>query len=85
MIQTIIIPTLKRKEYPEVMKLSYKSMGLLSINYFNNYKNYLKLFFDNLEKNKHEFREFDMVSIFVIFDNILQNNISNNSLGSDIM
>lgn len=77
MLHDFIFPTLQRKQFPEVMLLSYTAMGLLSLNYFNsNYQNFLKLFFDNLSRMETgDFKEFDMISLLVIFDSILQNNI----------
>ncbi len=76
MVTTIILPTLSRKDFPEVFKMSFNAMGLLSINFFNsNYKNFLRLFYDQIEKNSQEFTEFEMLSLFIIFDSILQNNM----------
>lgn len=84
MINTIIFPTLKRKEFPDVMKVSYNSMGLLAVNHFSQYKDFLKLFFDQIESKiiSGDFRDFEMVSLFVIFDALLQNNITQNSVSS---
>jgi hypothetical protein len=78
MVTNIILPALSRKDFPEACKLGFNEMGLLAITCFNsNYKNFLKLFFDQIEKNNPEFLEFEMMSLLVIFDSILQNNINN--------
>lgn len=76
MVHEIILPAVQRKEFPEVMSISYNAMGLLAINHFKSYKNYLKLFFDNLKPKTDttEFREFNMISLFIIFDSLLLNN-----------
>jgi hypothetical protein len=86
MLNRFIIPYIKKKEFPEVIKTSYSCMGMLSINYFNNYKKFLKLFFDYVDKEEPEaFYEFDKISINIIFDSILHNNISNDNMTQDIM
>ena len=86
MLSNIIIPTLQKKEHPEVMRISYTAMGLLAVNYFNNYKNFLKLFFDQIDKqNFYEFREFDMISLYIIFDSILQNNIQQENMPQELL
>jgi len=81
MVQNIILPCVQRKEFPEVMRLSYNSMGLLSINFHNSsYKNFLKLFYDQLDKKSHdEFKEIERISLFIIFDSMLTSNV--NELG----
>lgn len=81
MVNDIILTSIQRKEYPEVMRISFNSMGLLAINHFNsNYKNYLKLFFDQIEKRPNHaedsFREFEKTSLNIIFDSILCNNLN---------
>jgi hypothetical protein len=77
MVTNIILPALSRRDFPEACKLSFNQMGLLAITCFNsNFKNFLKLFFDQIEKNNPEFSEFEMMSLLVIFDSILQNNIN---------
>ena len=54
-------------------------MGVCSINYPENF-NYLQLFFSNIDKNIKEnhvdFKDFDMTSLFVIFDSILHNDLT---------
>jgi hypothetical protein len=76
MTHSIILPTLTRKDIPEVLKLSYNAMGLLAINFFNsNYRNFLRLFYEQVEKNNPDFTEFEMLSLLIIFDSILQHNI----------
>ena len=57
------------------MRIGYTSMGVLAINYFNDYKKFLKLFFEHIEKNDIDFYEFDRVALTVIFDSMLQNNV----------
>ena len=76
MINDFIFPALQKKEYPEVMRMGYTSMGVLAINHFSDYKNFLKLFFEHIEKPEiGTFHEFDRIALTVIFDSILQNNI----------
>lgn len=84
MATSLVFPALKRKEFAEVMKQSYLCMGMLAIYHYNDFKNFLKIFFDQYEKRKsnNEFREFDMYALFVIFDTALKNDTS--SLGSVI-
>ena len=76
MINDFIFPALQKREYPEVMRMGYTSMGILAINYFSDYRQFLKLFFEHLEKPETgTFHEFDRIALTVIFDSILQNNI----------
>jgi hypothetical protein len=79
MINDFIFPALQKKEYPEVMRIGYTSMGVLAINYFNDYKKFLKLFFEHIDKSETNFYEFDRVALTVIFDSMLQNNIDDAS------
>ena len=78
-MNTILIPCIKKKDFPEVMRQSYLVMGVCSVNYVKEF-NYMQLFFSNIEKNIKEnsldFKDFDMTSLFVIFDAILHNDIS---------
>ena len=77
MVSSIILPALSRKDLPEVFKLSYNAMGLLALNFFNShYKNFLKLFYDQIEKPNPEFTDFEMLSLMIIFDSILQHNVA---------
>jgi hypothetical protein len=85
MVQRIILPTVQRKDFPDVMRLSYNAMGLLAITHFNLYRNFLKLFFDQVEKQSPEFREFDMTSLCIIFDSILQNKIDTSCFPKELM
>jgi hypothetical protein len=86
MIHKFIIPYIKKKEFPEVIKTSYSSMGVLSINYFNNFKKFLKLFFDYVDKEENDFfYEFDKIALHIIFDSILHNNISTENMPQEIM
>lgn len=72
----IIVPSIRKKEYSEVIKKSYTVMGLLGINYFEENKNFLKLFFEQIKSfSNTNFREFDMLSTLIIFDSLLKNNI----------
>ena len=77
MVTTIIIPSLKKVQFPHVVHLSLEITGLLAINHFNStYKNFLKLFFDNLSNdNGEEFKESNRISLTIIFDSMLQNNL----------
>lgn len=75
MINDFIFPAFQKKEYPEVMRIGYTSMGVLAINYFNDYKKFLKLFFEQIEKSDIDFHEFDRVALTFIFDSMLQNNV----------
>jgi hypothetical protein len=56
---------------------SLEITGLLSINHFNStYKNFLKLFFDNLTNNRgEEFKEQNLITLNVVFDSMLINNL----------
>lgn len=81
MTQSIILPTLTRKDIPEVLKLSYNAMGLLAINFFNsNYRNFLRLFYEQVDKTSEKFSEFEMLSLLIIFDSILQHNIQESEI-----
>ena len=77
MASTIVIPGLKRKEMHSVLMGSLEITGLLSINHFNStYKNFLKLFFDNLSNDKgEEFKEQNLITLNVVFDSMLINNL----------
>lgn len=77
MASTIVIPGLKRKEIHSVLMGSLEITGLLSINHFNStYKNFLKLFFDNLTNDKgEEFKEQNLITLNVVFDSMLINNL----------
>jgi hypothetical protein len=83
-MNSILIPCIQKKDFPEVMRQSYLVMGVCSINYAESF-NYLQLFFSNIEKNINEnaidFKDFDMTSLFVIFDAILHNDISLLNIG----
>jgi hypothetical protein len=86
MLNRFIIPYIKKKEFPEVIKTSYSCMGMLSINYYGNFKKFLKLFFDYVDKEEPEaFYEFDKISLNIIFDSILHNNIANDNMSQEIM
>ena len=88
MVTEIILPAVQRKEFPDLMSISYKAMGLLAINHFKSYKNFLKLFFGNLHQQKGdigEFTEFNMVSLFIIFDSLLLNNFVTEENSKDLM
>lgn len=78
-MNTILIPCIQKKEFPEIMRQSYLVMGVCSVNYTKEF-NYLQLFFSNIDKNIKEnnidFKDFDMTSLFVIFDAILHNDTS---------
>lgn len=71
---TIFIPTLQKKEFPELMLEGYKAMGLCAINYNSVFQNYMKLFYDHISGKKTEdFKGFDVITIMTIFDNFLMN------------
>lgn len=84
MLTKFIKPSFETKQSSEVMIVSYTAMGLLAINYFNNYQHFLKLFFDRISEKKNEFIDFDMISLFIIFDSILQNNMQSENLVKEI-
>lgn len=77
MTTSLIIPTLKRTQFPSVVHTSLQITGLLAINHFNSpYRNFLKLFFDNLFKDNHdEFKDSNRIALSIIFDSMLQNNL----------
>jgi hypothetical protein len=77
MVQKLVLTSIQRKEFPEVMKISYNSMGLLGLNFpESNFRNYLKLFYDQLDKKAgDEFREFEKIALFIIFDSMLSSNL----------
>ena len=87
MLQEIILPAVQRKEFPDVMTISYNLMGLLAINHFKSFKSFLKLFFSNLQikNNQEEFREFSVISLFIIFDSLLMNNFATDEITKEIM
>ena len=66
------------------MRQSYLVMGVCTINYSNTF-NYLQLFIsnidNNIQENVFEFKDFDMTSLFVIFDTILHNDVSQLKIG----
>ena len=77
----MIIPTLQKKEFPELMLEGYKAMGICAINYYSVFQNYMKLFYDHISgKKSDEFKGFDMVTITTVFDNFLMNVQSNDEL-----
>jgi hypothetical protein len=75
---------IRKKEFPEVMRQSYLIMGVCCINYIKEF-NYIQLFFTNIDKNIQEnaieFKDFDMTSLFVIFDAVLHNDVSDIEIG----
>ncbi len=74
----MIFPGLKKKENPEVVKKSYLCMGLMVVNYYQEHKNFVKLFLDQLEKKKtgKDFKDFDMYALFVLFDSVITNDMT---------
>lgn len=78
MTTSLIIPTLKRTQFPSVVHTSLQITGLLAINHFNSpYRNFLKLFFDNLFKDEgEEFKDSSRIALSIIFDSMLQNNLT---------
>ena len=77
MVTKIIIPSLKKSQFPSVVHLALESTGLLAINNFSStYKNFLKLFFDTLSNDEcEEFKETNKIALTIILDSIMQNNI----------
>lgn len=74
----MIFPGLKKKDYPEIIKKSYLCMGLMVVNYYKEHKNFVKLFLDQLDKKKtgKDFKDFDMYALFVLFDSVISNDMS---------
>ena len=77
MVKDIVVPSLKKNSFPAVVLIGLEITGLLAINHFDSpYKNFLKIFFDNLSKDEpHEFNSNNLTTLSIILDSMLQNNL----------
>ena len=77
MVKELIVPGLKKNNFPEVVHISLENTGLMAINHFDSaYKNFMKIFFDNLEKdNGNDFKQKERISLIIVLDSILHNNV----------
>ncbi|MCQ2818450.1 MAG: hypothetical protein MJ252_14375 [archaeon] len=76
MIKDFIVPNLRKTNFPDLVHSSLEITGLLAINYYDsNYQNFLKLFFDNVDRADEEFLPSNRVALQIIFDSMLQNNL----------
>lgn len=75
---SMIFPALKKKQFPEVVKMSYYCLGLMLINYYKEHKNFINIFLGQLEKKKlaNDFREFDFHTLIILYDCVISNNMS---------
>lgn len=83
MASQIILPVIKKKERMDLVNDAFFAMGLMSVNYYKDFKNYFNLFLDTLkDPNREDFKEFQMRALFVFFDIILQNDLSSDEENS---
>lgn len=76
MATNIIVPIMKRKDSVVLVNEAFFVMGLMSIMYYKEFKNYFNLFMTYLkDHNKQEFKEIHMKSLFIFFDLIINNTI----------
>ena len=77
MVKDLIVPGLKKNNFPEVVHISLENTGLMAINHFDSaYKNFMKIFFDNLEKDDgSDFKQKERISLVIVLDSILHNNV----------
>jgi hypothetical protein len=77
MVQQLIVPSLKRVTFPRVVQSALENTGILAIIHYNTvFKNFLKLFFDNIQRdNTNKFSGVIRISLAILLDSCLINNL----------
>ena len=77
MVQQLIVPSLKRTTFPRVVQSALENTGILAIIHYNTvFKNFLKLFFDNVQRdNTDKFSGVIRISLAILLDSCLINNL----------
>ena len=77
MVQQLIVPSLKRVTFPRVVQSALENTGILAIIHYNTvFKNFLKLFFDNIQRDDtNKFTGVIRISLAILLDSCLMNNL----------
>ena len=77
MVQQLIVPSLKRTTFPRVVQSALENTGILAIIHYNTvFKNFLKLFFDNIQRDDtNKFSGVIRISLAILLDSCLINNL----------
>jgi hypothetical protein len=77
MVQQLIVPSLKRVTFPRVVQSALENTGILAIIHYNTvFKNFLKLFFDNIQRDDTtKFSGVIRISLAILLDSCLINNL----------
>ena len=77
MVQQLIVPSLKRTTFPRVVQSALENTGILAIIHYNTvFKNFLKLFFDNVQRDDtSKFSGVIRISLAILLDSCLINNL----------
>ena len=77
MVQQLIVPSLKRTTFPRVVQSALENTGILAIIHYNTvFKNFLKLFFDNVQRDDTtKFSGVIRISLAILLDSCLINNL----------
>ena len=77
MVQQLIVPSLKRTTFPRVVQSALENTGILAIIHYNTvFKNFLKLFFDNVQRDDTtKFSGVTRISLAILLDSCLINNL----------
>ena len=77
MVQQLIVPSLKRTTFPRVVQSALENTGILAIIHYNTvFKNFLKLFFDNVQRDDtNKFSGVIRISLAILLDSCLINNL----------
>ena len=77
MVQQLIVPSLKRVTFPRVVQSALENIGILAIIHYNTvFKNFLKLFFDNIQRDDTtKFSGIIRISLAILLDSCLINNL----------
>ena len=77
MVQQLIVPSLKRTTFPRVVQSALENTGILAIIHYNTvFKNFLKLFFDNVQRDDtNKFSGVTRISLAILLDSCLINNL----------
>ena len=76
-VQQLIVPSLKRVTFPRVVQSALENTGILAIIHYNTvFKNFLKLFFDNIQRDDtNKFSGVIRISLAILLDSCLINNL----------
>ena len=77
MVQQLIVPSLKRVTFPRVVQSALENTGILAIIHYGTvFKNFLKLFFDNIQRDDtSKFSGVIRISLAILLDSCLMNNL----------